>query len=436
MGQLRRLCLASLALRSAGEGSCPAGDAACSAALEDRPCVEVLEVLQAGEAEVWKRTQPAVLLGVPEKAGWKAKAWTAERLTKDFGTTRVKVFSPAQAALLAGQTSRKHPLSWVLSKQQPPEQSLYVFDPEFFNSPAAKKRAPIPSWLAMSDSNQLLTYGGARSGTHFHAHGAAFLTLFEGHKRWYFHAPGQFPNISVPYLNKEVAAWETELLPSLTGAEAPLSCLQQPGETIFVPDSWSHATTNLDDTIGVAWQRFTTTTDTCKQGKDYMCLLQHFASAQYLAAGKQAARYRELFQDAEALTGGFAAGFLRHLGPFWKISKDAKAVFQRQLDHLKGMIKAAKPQTDQAVLAAALAKTMVDAIFTAHPNRADKAASLLQMAIRKVPESGLGVALAQLYGKQGKWQEAADHLQRHLAIFPEDADANTMLGQAREFAKR
>jgi len=241
----------------------------------------------------------------------------------------------------------------------------------------------------------------------------------------------------VRLLDREVAAWEAAVLPSLGGTETPLRCVQGPGDTIFVPDSWSHATTNLDETVGVAWQRFTTTTDTCKQGgHDYMCLLQQLNSVAKLNPAKQPSRYQQLFDAAEEVTGGFAGGCLRFLGPFWKISKEAKAVFQRQLNHLKGMIKAAKPRTDGAILAAALAKAMVDALFIAHPNRADKAAALLQMATRKAPEAGLGVALAQLYGKQGKWPEAAEQLERHLAHFPEDRDASTMLGQARDFAKR
>jgi len=376
-----------------------------------------------------------VLSGVPESAGWDAEAFGPERLREAFGGSLVKVFSPAQAALLAGQTARRHPVRHVLSKLRDPEQLLYVFDKDFFQSPGAKRIAKIPKWLAMSDGDQLLTLGGPRSGAHFHAHGAAFLTLLVGHKRWYFHSPGTFPNASVPLLDREVAVWEAEVLPKLEGAEAPLSCVQQPGDTVFVPDSWAHATTNLDDTAGVAWQRFTTTTNTCKLGKDYMCLMQQFATVPKLSPEKQPTRYKSLFAAAEGLAGGFAAGALRHLGPFWKVSKEGKAAFQRQLDHLKAMIKAARPRTDRAILAAALAKAMVDSLFMAHPNRPEKASQLLQMATRKAPEAGLGPALARLLGKQQRWQEAGEQLAKHLEYFPEDSDAQQMLTQARQFAQ-
>jgi len=287
----------------------------------------------------------------------------------------------------------------------------------------------------MSGGGQLLTVGGPRSGAHFHAHGAAFLTLLSGRKRWHLHQVGAFPNASVPHLHRDVSAWESQVRPAL-GSSAPISCVQQPGETMFVPDSWAHATANLDDTVGVAWQRFTTTIDTCKQGNDYMCLLQKFVSADKLSPAKQPARYHELFEAAEEMTGGFAAGFLRFLGPYWRVSPRGKDVFKRQLSHVKRMLKAASPRSDEAVLAAALVKALVDALFTARPQSAEKASALLSLAAQKVPEAGGCMPLAQLLGKQGRWKEAAEQLERHLAHFPDDATAATMLAQAREFGKR
>eukprot|EP00420_Gonyaulax_spinifera_P014126 CAMPEP_0197913136 /NCGR_PEP_ID=MMETSP1439-20131203/76112_1 /TAXON_ID=66791 /ORGANISM="Gonyaulax spinifera, Strain CCMP409" /LENGTH=282 /DNA_ID=CAMNT_0043534969 /DNA_START=81 /DNA_END=925 /DNA_ORIENTATION=- len=282
----------------------------------------------------------------------------------------------------------------------------------------------------MSGGDQLLTMGGPRSGTQFHAHGSAFLTLLAGRKRWYLHRPGKVPQATARTLSQQVSAWERDVLPDL-GSEAPISCVQHAGETVFVPDSWAHATSNIEDTVGVAWQRFTAATDTCKQGNDYMCLVQKFVTAERMIPQQQPARFRELFKAAEELTGGFAAGFIRFLGPYWRVAPEAKDVFKRQLDHVKQRLKEAEPHTDDAVLAAALMKALVDALWTAKPDKTDKAAAFLLSASKKAPEAGILPPLAQLYAKSGKWKEATEQLERHLVYFPDDPTSAQMLSQAR-----
>merc|ERR1712107_592107 len=164
----------------------------------------------------------------------------------------------------------------------------------------------------------MFTLGGRNSGTQFHTHGPAFLTLFSGRKVWYIHKPGTFPNKSAAALHRTVQTWASTVLPTLDGSK-PTSCLQYPGETLYVPDSWSHATINLDLAIGVSWQRTTAKTDICKEGFDYMCLHQKFVSAEFLKDDKKPSTYRTLFNSAEQVTDGQPYGFLRYIAPFWKV---------------------------------------------------------------------------------------------------------------------
>ena len=409
-----------------------AADGSCRSSSSDKACREVLEVLPAGSTKIWTRDAPAVVADAVLAAKWDMDAFNYEAMRLEFGETALKVFSPAQAALLDGQTSRIHPLSTILSKLNGTQQ-LYVFDNDFFHNVSAKAMAPIPEWLQMSNAKAFLTLGGRHSGTQFHAHGPAFLLLAKGKKRWYMNKPGHFPNASVATLHQPMTVFESKILPSMTSL--PLQCVQSAGDAIFVPDGWSHATINVEETLGVAWQRTTSETSTCSAGRDYWCLAQSFTTTEKLSLKKQADRYKELFQEADQLTNGFPIGFLRHLTPFWKASSDAKETFKGLRAKVLKFLKGAAPHSDEAVLAAALLKRLADVLFTAKKD-AKRASDLLSAAQKKAPEAGLGTALARLLGQQYRWKEASYALETHLTYFPEDSGAALMYEQAKNYARK
>jgi hypothetical protein len=114
-------------------------------------------------------------------------------------------------------------------------------------------QAPLLANLAM---------GSAGSGVYFHRHDVAISALFFGEKRWFFHPdlPGS------PAMREEHAqASEGFLLPGASSsallanqsdrklaALGVLSCLQQPGDLVYTPHMWYHATASLSETVGVA----------------------------------------------------------------------------------------------------------------------------------------------------------------------------------------
>ncbi|CAJ1381510.1 unnamed protein product [Effrenium voratum] len=421
-----------LAVNVSAEDACAAGEACSSSLSFDTPCRDVLEVLPPGTPKLWSRTRPAVISGAVADAAWDLRAFSFEAMKVDFGETLLKVFSPAQAALLDGQTSRVLPLRRIISKLDD-EQKIYVFDKEFFQNVSAKELAPIPGWLKMSDAVAFLTLGGPLSGTQFHAHGTAFLLLVAGKKRWYLHEPGQFPNASARALHLPVSAFEKDVLPSLESA--PLGCVQHAGDAILVPDGWAHATINVEETLGVAWQRTTSLIKTCEHGHDYWCLGQSFVSAEKLSLKKQPQRYKELFAEANELTGDFPIGFIRHLGPYWQVSTEAKDIFKAVRSKVLQLLKASKRHSDEALLAAALVKRLADVLMGTRKD-AKRASDLLAVAQKKAPEAGQGLALARLLGQQFRWKEAAEALAVHASYFPEDRGAALMLEQATNFARK
>jgi hypothetical protein len=73
--------------------------------------------------------------------------------------------------------------------------------------------------------------------------------LIFGKKRWYL-----LPPAFARYARKPVSDWLLEDLPSLAAdARIPLfTCVQQPGEIVFVPRGWAHAVVNLVESVGIA----------------------------------------------------------------------------------------------------------------------------------------------------------------------------------------
>ena len=89
--------------------------------------------------------------------------------------------------------------------------------------------------------------GGMNSGVAFHFHGPGFSEVIIGRKRWLLFppsvrpVPGFNPNMTVKY-------WVDNVYPSLSYAQRSQlkDCTIYPGESLYFPDFWMHATLNLD----------------------------------------------------------------------------------------------------------------------------------------------------------------------------------------------
>jgi len=86
--------------------------------------------------------------------------------------------------------------------------------------------------------------GAHMSGVPFHVHGAGFSEVLHGAKRWLFIRDEQDPPRWLP--NATSAYWLEHEMPMLTPAEQALvlDCTLVPGEAVFFPANWFHATIN------------------------------------------------------------------------------------------------------------------------------------------------------------------------------------------------
>ena len=96
-------------------------------------------------------------------------------------------------------------------------------------------------------------FGPPGSGAPWHYHDPAFNALAYGRKRWFVMPPSR-----AVFSNKPSVEWyrtEFEQLEPDSGARRDvLECTQEAGDILFVPDRWSHATINLETSIGLAYE--------------------------------------------------------------------------------------------------------------------------------------------------------------------------------------
>ena len=76
--------------------------------------------------------------------------------------------------------------------------------------------------------------------------GAAALA---GPQRWFLYPPDTHPMFS-PIATSY--AWLLDVYPTLPQAERPLECVLSPGEVLYLPHGWWHATLNFGESVFIS----------------------------------------------------------------------------------------------------------------------------------------------------------------------------------------
>ncbi|XP_034640782.1 jmjC domain-containing protein 8 isoform X2 [Trachemys scripta elegans] len=90
---------------------------------------------------------------------------------------------------------------------------------------------------------------GSGSGVPFHWHGPGYSEVIFGRKRWFLYPPEKTPEF---HPNKTTLAWLLDTYPFLPPEDRPVECTIHPGEVLYFPDRWWHATLNLDTSVFIS----------------------------------------------------------------------------------------------------------------------------------------------------------------------------------------
>jgi hypothetical protein len=112
---------------------------------------------------------------------------------------------------------------------------------------------PIPFGLSSASLDQdihaSLSFGigACGSGTPLHVHSQVLAEVFHGRKRWFFAPPGPSPQ-HAPTVTS--LGWLAD--GGLAASPDLWDCTIEPGELIFIPDNWWHATLNEGEAVFVS----------------------------------------------------------------------------------------------------------------------------------------------------------------------------------------
>lgn len=196
-------------------------------------------------------SNPVIFRGV---STWKKRKWTPKYLKNNAGNESVTTFHIPYGELDGFQgrtTTLGEYLDEMLSATRPVDGTppQYLFDKNILNTnEKLKKNVKLPAMFGhCKEISRQLIIGpeGSGSPVHFHV-GAMNLALF-GRKRWFLYPPGRAFWSRNPSLT-----WYLEDGPKRDGDH--YECIQEPGDIMYVPDSFGHAVINLEDSVAVAME--------------------------------------------------------------------------------------------------------------------------------------------------------------------------------------
>lgn len=226
-----------------------------------------------------------------------------------------------------------------------------------------------PAVLAPGAMDQMLiSLGPPRAGLPLHTHGDSWLALTHGSKLWLVFPPQWgASSAAAAYkllaLRPAAAIIAENLLASLADDEQPLICVQQPGEIVYLPALWWHATVNLDGAVGVGAQNdvvdYTPGTDAGLEalvaGNPQSGRALYQAAAHFLSSGHDAAGLERgwlLFESAlaaEPLNFNYWAALARAGGALEAVGRALPAGMLRPSEALLGAASRVRVAVDSGV---------------------------------------------------------------------------------------
>jgi hypothetical protein len=238
-----------------------------------------------------ENTEPFIITNATE--GWRAtRAWRKSDFLARYGGITVDVGSSAEVLAYGDSAAQSVLLADLVGSfgEQGSAEDLFVFDsmsdlfdshrggfqsrppplPAYSSMPAGVNESrgvlardfETPAWARFFLSQgasvgwNMLSLADDSHGLGFHNHGKSWLALVYGSKQWWVYPPGGVPAALSRLMQPlhSVSEWLPDALLTLPNHELPISCLQSPGEILYLPAGWVHATMNVGETIGVGGQ--------------------------------------------------------------------------------------------------------------------------------------------------------------------------------------
>lgn len=235
--------------------------------IERRRCPSVAEFVELYD----KPCRPVILTGIlDEWPAFRDQEWSLPRLEARFANHWFKTDEVVDGKKIKMRFGNY--LSYYRNNHD--EDPIYLFDPDFLErAPELARDYRVPPYFTedlfavLGEKRRPLyrwwVIGPARSGSCFHLDPymtSAWNALLSGRKRWLLYPPGHVP----PGVEEEVDSdgeksydapepmeYMLDEFPRIPSDQRPIECIQEAGETIFVPSGWWHMVLNITDTVAV-----------------------------------------------------------------------------------------------------------------------------------------------------------------------------------------
>lgn len=219
----------------------------CNIAQEDSTLTQDQFILR------YAYTEPVVIRGASDNKLFQTLTRRAA-LLDGFGYMTVRLSSANSYSYLKQDTTLQHYCNNQLHPQSLStlgNETFYFFGDnsrdewedllEMYNKPPFTLQGHFPA----------LSFGiaGPGSGVPFHFHGPGFAETLWGRKRWFMYPPDIMPKF---HPNRTTLQWLVEDYPKLKDDPNLSECTLAPGEIIYFPDKWWHATLNIDSSVFIS----------------------------------------------------------------------------------------------------------------------------------------------------------------------------------------
>nr|XP_013817114.1 PREDICTED: jmjC domain-containing protein 8 [Apteryx mantelli mantelli] len=179
---------------------------------------------------------------------------TKDKLLGAFGDRLVRLSTANTYSYRKVDVPFQEYVEHLLKPQDPAalgSDTLYFFGDNNFTEwgPLFQKYVPPPFRIPGTRGAYSFGIAGVGSGVPFHWHGPGYSEVIFGRKRWFLYPPDKTPHF---HPNETTLAWLHHTYPTLPPGERPLECTIHPGEVLYFPDRWWHATLNLDTSVFIS----------------------------------------------------------------------------------------------------------------------------------------------------------------------------------------
>jgi hypothetical protein len=242
------------------------GVRACTEPSKSRCNFEIITDCSITEEQFRERywNTPVIIRGCSNNTPVQKRSFTKSEILSKYGKVEFPVGDAE--SLYLGKT---HPRPWKMTMEQYVQlmdanhtqkyhPHLYMF--EWFENLNSEAQNILKSFiptkifsetLGGDENERVLAIGAHGAGVPFHFHGPAWNELIYGVKRWFMYPITVSPGGGYNELFDQ-SHWYDRNYNSLKLEEMPYECVQYPGDIVFVPEAFNHATINCGQSVGVA----------------------------------------------------------------------------------------------------------------------------------------------------------------------------------------